>query len=218
MTTNATVEERHKDIAWAIYKSGSPVSDTAQLIANLEAARAENADLTNRLAEIGRIAVENGWHLNPIGQRFRQVAALASGHTPSPEYGRQHTDGSRSGGQEPAKPDFVTEAGTEFHLPKTAPCPHCAAKDGAMAEIASECGKPGWGAQNLADAILTIVKPFIPPADPVAEALKAAIEAANAKARADGASDDDIRLHQLAYGYLRAFLPAELKSRLGGAK
>lgn len=155
MTTNATVEARHKDMAAEAfgYSSWTRLSHSegpritaialaqAQDKANLEAARAENADLANRLAEIDRFANAEMTAQSWNGSTLPRIAALASGHTPSP-------------------------------------CPHCAAKDEAMAAFKAEVSRVmrmmvGMDFQSNRECL---AQPFIiPPADPLAEALKALI-------------------------------------------
>lgn len=174
MTTNATVEAWHKDMAAEAfgYSSWTRLSHSegpritaialaqAQDKANLEAARAENADLTNRLAEIDRIAGERGWtNKGPFTPAWAShVAALASGHTPSP-------------------------------------CPSCAAKDEAMEAMRADLVEIDGLLTNAPDSpsviadAKAIAAPYrIPPADPLAEALKIAEAAlAELKSRLGGA-------------------------------
>lgn len=99
-TTNATVDDRHKNEAAkaAGYLNFDDVDQLtpptarvrrsilahAQALANLEAARAENADLTNRLAEIARLLATYQAMFRAKRQLIEDAHALASGHTPSP--------------------------------------------------------------------------------------------------------------------------------------
>lgn len=81
MTTNANapVETRHLDEANLLLARPPYYAHLAQALANLEAAN-------NRLAEIDRIAKKDGWARMTLTNLApeRKVAALASGHTPSP--------------------------------------------------------------------------------------------------------------------------------------
>ena len=73
---------------------------------------------------------------------------------------------------------FARDAGIDLSGHTPSPCPGCAAKDEAMAEIAAVCSDPKMDFAWQVDRIETIASRFIsPPADPVAEALKAAIHA-----------------------------------------
>lgn len=84
MTTNATVEARHYEAAQAPGIWLESQIAHAQTLANLEAARAENADLTNRLAEIARLLATYQAMFRAKRQLIEDAHALASGHTPSP--------------------------------------------------------------------------------------------------------------------------------------
>lgn len=195
MSTNATVEARHKDEAakaagYRDWTHGFGVTPDqcslaslrahAQALANLEAARAENADLTNRLAEIARLLATYQAMFRAKRQLIEDAHALASGHTPSS-------------------------------------CPSCAAKDEAMAEIdylantnLDVLNKMN-GAPDRCSAIRAITSRFItPPADPVAEALKALI------------AEHGVEVSDAGFDAMLAWHKSRLEgakwSRLGGAK
>lgn len=194
MTTNATVEARHTEQAQHV--AGFYWDDRAewfaQTLANLEAARAENADLTNRLAEIDR-------QLGMYSCSACDVARkLASGHTPSPCPSCAAKDAEIAIWQ--GKAETFGRA--------------CSEKDEAMeafqrevSDAVVEFGKSSrFDVARTAESYHSHLSRFIiPPADPVAEALKALWKVAS------GCVTEAQFLDRA---------PAELKSRLplGGAK
>lgn len=188
MTTNATVEARHKDGAAgiALMLPGHLRDWIAQALANLEAARAENADLTNRLAEIDR-------QLGMMSCSACDVAReLASGHTPS----KAPFDG--------------FQMIREHVLGTPSPCPSCAAKDEAMAEIAEIAEMYGPGSLPCRKIAAIASRFIIQPADPVVEAIRE-------MALTDATQDDAERLRKALAS--RGLEITELsRLPLGGAK
>lgn len=241
-TTNATVEAWHRTEATAMWK-GPGIEAVAQALANLEAARAENerltgiladmnnsdiiaktmaenADLTNRLAEIDPTPWAD-FHgdlpdydhpLRPVYESGIQYAVnLLAKVLEVTDYepcdGTEEFDGDLGGtmGNIVLAAMPKDEHGDpiwpkDLHTPS--PCPGCAAKDEAMAEMKATITE----AMDLGvtEEAWDVLKPYrIPPADPLAEALKAAVYAYGGEL-IEGENFD------------RAL--AELKSRLGGAK
>lgn len=182
MTTNATVDDRHKDEAakaagypdWEDFSEDNFQGESeyeavvahAQALANLEAARAENADLTNRLAEIETKAWEDardlvrGTNADLCKGGARQAYMVI-------------LDALTNAINRPSQRSYLTNLASG-HTPS--PCPSCAAKDEAMAAFKAEvsdaiqeyCGGPKYVPSG------SLSRFIIPPADPVAEALKAA--------------------------------------------
>lgn len=149
MTTNATVEARHETEALRIWRELTETEGAdiiAQALANLEAARAENADLTNRLAEIARLLATYQAMFRAKRQLIEDAHALASGHTPSP----CPSCAAKDEAMEAFKAD-VSEA---------------------MVELDERLKEAGLSSSSKSRIIAS--RFIIPPADTVAEALKAA--------------------------------------------
>lgn len=197
--TQAPIEPHHKDMAakaagFSSYDRkaigyGSDHSTVksilahAQTLANLEAARAD-------LAEIDRIAVLNCWQSDEYAGKA-SVAAIAAPYRASDPV---HTDGSRSGGQP------VTEC-PKCEAFKREVSDACALVDGFLERDRNS----EW--KICGDARKTLRRFIIPASDPVAEALRLAMQDVTYDAAAaNGLELKGYRVEQEAADNLRAAL------------
>lgn len=202
MTTNANapVETRHIAAAGKVH-TAAVRDELAQALANLEAARAENADLTNRLAKMAaliRFAHDTLMEINPSNYDHDDVCKMNAASVEvilalAPMLGETHGK----------TPEWWANFASG-HTPS--PCPSCAAKDEAMAEMRATITE----AMDLGvtEEAWDVLKPYrIPPADPVADELRSLI------------AEHNVDIGQAGFDAMLAWHKGELsRLPLGGAK